>query len=48
MKPPPPLMLFPDCPVGPCANPVPDPAEPCAECLAAFGPLIRRRAQDGP
>jgi hypothetical protein len=24
------------------ANPVADPREPCAACLAAFGPILRR------
>ena len=33
--------LFHSCPA--CRrNPVPDPREPCEECLAAFGPMIRR------
>jgi hypothetical protein len=32
--------LFPQCPA--CRrNPVPDPREPCPECQAAFGDLIR-------
>lgn len=32
--------LFPSCPA--CRrNPVADPREPCAECLAAFGGMIR-------
>jgi hypothetical protein len=33
--------LFATCPA--CRrNPVPDPREPCAECAAAFGPMLRR------
>jgi hypothetical protein len=33
--------LFPSCPI--CQrNPVCDPREPCQECIAAFGPLLRR------
>jgi hypothetical protein len=35
------LTLFADCPA--CRrNPVPDPREPCQECVTAFGPMIRR------
>jgi hypothetical protein len=34
--------LFYDCPVGACTNPVVDPREPCAECRAIFGHMIRQ------
>jgi hypothetical protein len=40
--------LFYDCPVGACTNPVVDPREPCDECRAIFGHMIRPSERPAP
>ena len=40
--------LFYDCPVGACTNPVVDPRQPCHECRALFGDMIRPSDRPAP
>jgi hypothetical protein len=40
--------LFFDCSVGACTNPVVDPRQPCDECRAIFGDMIRPSDRPAP